>query len=493
MATVNNHAHFQQQYDIIFSHVLANLITLALLCIFYFNLQLFASYAMELVYAILISEALWAPRSWLLHYMKRPARPMRGWFVLLPVLGALSAALLSVGFTLSSFALALAAMVVTSFERHLFSDESLAAFLVILVFVVMSTFTIALLLRFALDDARNALNDVEVWAKAHPELRGSLREALASGKLALNSLSDKAVEMADKTAWAPLVNYAVAVLSDVAQGEGAFVWPDFDKAWKELKTVAERVVSDGGASSVSVGAILVQTATGAGVAALRATSLVLGLLDSLLRLVVASSLLFFLLSSSEPLSRIVLKRVKLAVPARSKTLRSVEESFRSTIEAVFFLPLALSCVNAALTLAIFFSFNVLLDAPLRSPVLAAALAFVFTPMVSPALAILPWVLGSMLTSDKQSVAVLLLGTCYVAFSVAYDQMLGWFTRHRKGAQRDQRHFTYLTHLAFFLGVSAFGIDGVIVGPLVVCVLDTAVHALIRGTDSELNSARSMSE
>jgi len=153
--------------------------------------------------------------------------------------------------------------------------------------------------------------------------------------------------------------------------------------------------------------------------------------------------------------------------------------------------MALSFANAALTALIFvgFNFSVTLAVALGhdyglqtlwSPVLASVVTFVLTPLAPPVMAIAPWVLQLALTGNPtQSIVVALLA--HVAYARVYSTLLSWFYNHRSGVseRNHEAHFVHLTHLAFFLGISAFGIHGLVVGPLCVCVADSSIKFLIK--------------
>ena len=243
-------------------------------------------------------------------------------------------------------------------------------------------------------------------------------------------------------------------------------------------------------------------------------SLVLGVVDFGVRFVFLLTVLFFLLSSeSTVLGQVVGKfnsftakqkvrkrlsfgnatnaaaRPKTAPPLRRRRTTSsgglaserhtFEKELRAMIESVFFLPIKLALSHGLVTLCLFWGFNAVLGARLRFMFFASSLSSVATLFFpNPFLVLLPWCVGLAVVHGYVGLAVALFASLYASF-VSLDTALVSSSVKKiststgssgttTDATQDVFHKrSYATGLSIFFGVTAFGAQGIVLGPFVV--------------------------
>ena len=243
-----------------------------------------------------------------------------------------------------------------------------------------------------------------------------------------------------------------------------------------------------------------------------------------------------LVTSKEALSHTLARWVRQALsdPEDQRALERYEREMRRVFEASFAFPLLSGVIHGFLSLAVFGVYNAL-GASLPAPFLAGALTALLStfPFVSPSFVCTPWVLHELFVRGQYWVAGGLYAAHYVG-SEPCRQSLGdsraarhppqacfWaidslllesFSRHRQGdrssraraaqlagsradaahasggAGRDARaessssdatsKRSFATGLAFFLGISAFGMHGVVFGPMILSFLVVTFEALL---------------
>lgn len=151
------------------------------------------------------------------------------------------------------------------------------------------------------------------------------------------------------------------------------------------------------------------------------------------------------------------------LPIPEELKESVVVTLRSGIEGVFFLPCKIACFHGIITLCTFTALGI--QFPFFATFLSVFMSVV--PVVPAYLVCVPWV-GALLWSEEWQLGLLLFITQYVI--IGYIDTKLW----REGVR--QVH-PYLTGLSLFLGFAVFGAQGVLLGPLIIC-LATLTYSLV---------------
>ena len=199
------------------------------------------------------------------------------------------------------------------------------------------------------------------------------------------------------------------------------------------------------------------------------------LVDFGVRVVFFFAVLFFLLSSRETVLHSVLSWV-----TKGET-STFERELHATIEGILFLPVKASIAHATSSLCIFYAFNALFNTRLPFMFFASSLTLVVSlfPFTYAWLVCVPWV-GSLATTHAAPwTALAFFMAHYFTFSridsrlflnLERTQRRAFETLKPRGSSVDVRRMrVWLTSLSVFFGVSAFGVQGVVLGPLLVSV------------------------
>ncbi|CAN0050740.1 unnamed protein product [Discosporangium mesarthrocarpum] len=164
----------------------------------------------------------------------------------------------------------------------------------------------------------------------------------------------------------------------------------------------------------------------------------------------------------------------LPIPKDNRQL--AVDMLRDSIEGVFFLPCKIACLHGVVTLC---SFSVLgIDFPFFAAFLAVVLSIV--PIVPSYVVCWPWALVLILHHDWTG--VLLIASQYLILSFIDNELCSQSLREAN---------PYLTGLSTFLGFAVFGVQGVLLGPLIIC-LGTLIHASMGFLESSTSKAAATS-
>ncbi|CAM9090697.1 unnamed protein product [Laminaria digitata] len=157
------------------------------------------------------------------------------------------------------------------------------------------------------------------------------------------------------------------------------------------------------------------------------------------------------------------------LPIAEKDQKRAMNMLRGAIQGVFFLPCKVACLHGVVTL---FSFVVL---QIEFPFFAAFLAVLVSilPIVPAYIICWPWALTLVL--HGRWVGVALAMSQYLIFSLIDTELY---------AQGVREANPYLTGLSSFLGFAVFGPQGVVLGPLIIC-LATLIYGGLGFLESSL--------
>ena len=525
--------------------VLGNISTLIIVLVMYFNIVLFGHYGSELMYAVLLSEALFTTKKALLNSVKRytsePWSPrsailnsftsFRGLFAWTSFLGVLLQLAPSSDVAMMAFAIIILSFILLDrymlfiFRLHHFfvSDEALIS--VILVFVLVACLGVFMgsFLVLALRDAAVVLDACAAYMNEHfvkdPLVREKFNEALEIGKGQIDSVSKSLQEQYQGTPYGPAVVLTTNLLSNVTKrfessGE-PFAWSISD--WEPLR---DEVLSVGMSAfyngTLSLKDAFRNAADGIYLSVAVLTSILFACIDFGFRAAFFTGVLLFFVSNPKSVLETVMESILsiFAKAQRSNSLSSMvsetngvendvsfeaedrerahhahkfEDDLRFTITAVVAVPLTLAGANAIASLIIISVLN-LFGANITGPFFAALISLLLTlvPIVSPFLSCAPWSIVGFI-HGRHWAGIALIVAQYVVFNMLDGYVLSSF--HNGKNQRNQESFrTYLTGLSFFFGISSMGLHGIILGPLFVSFFYTVCSTLLafaRSRDSHM--------
>jgi predicted PurR-regulated permease PerM len=558
--------------------VVANILSALFLAIVRYNTLLFADYTSEFVYAVLLSEALFAPRQrivkWLqtlsdesfwtpritiLQTLKDPGRLITILFTTMIIAiqsdWSLLKTLILVGWILVLICLILDSKVSYLFRLHtvLMSNESIAALCILLILAVSVVSIFGVFLYLSLRDASMALDSVtdsiSEQVLHNNELRESVVNIISANTGRISTYINEQFE--GSVIFGPLVKrLSLSFLQQIEKSKlsstttttttttipgtsSPMILDDtitmmLTSTWNTLINPQtwnwQNIVDNLSADSISktlmkdsaqVTDVLKQTSGVIFASLLVAVSFLFALFDSVVRLLFSLTMLIFLLTSKESLSQVVIKSLRgvMTDPQDRANLEAFENELVRTFEACFILPVALSLCHGFAVLVILTSMNIIGSADIPAPFFASSLVVAITlfPFISPSLVVtIPWGTYAAMMQGKPWVSLCIVVIVTGTFWWIDDSLLSSFSRHRRGAaaaggsgghnntstsgnnnnnnrQRRQtrlnseddgdivRRNAYLTGLSLFLGVTAFGLHGVVFGPLIVSFLLTSYN------------------
>jgi len=527
--------------SIVLAIVLGNLVTVVIGYVVYFNLILFGHYGSELIYAVLLSEALfttrmslltgvkrytsvrWSPRQWVVGLLTS----IRGMALLGGVLAFLVQMFASLDEPVVLMSSALLFFVILD-ERALFvfrihhlfvSDEALVSMVLVFFLVACLGVFIGSFLVLALRDAAAAVDAYALYMNENvvkdPLLRSKFNEALLQGKGHIDSIAKSLQDQYQGTPYGPAVQLTTSVLANLTNRFDSshaepFSWSfsDWEPLRDEFLSVSMSVLYNG---TFSVKDAFRNAADGLYTSFAVLASVLFAFFDFGFRATFFAGVLFFLVSNPKSVLQTVMESFVsvFATARRSNSISSVisdgdlggsntegatafeaedreriqafrkfEDDLRRTFKAVFAVPVTLAGSNAIASLVIFSFFN-LLGANFTASYFAALVALFLTliPVVSPFLSCLPWCIVASLVHGKHWASFGMLAAHYFAFTMIDSYLLVAF--HSEPGLRGNNSFrSYLTGLSFFFGISSMGLHGVVLGPLFVSFFYTTCSTLL---------------
>lgn len=526
--------------DELFRGITINVLSLLLALLLYYNYILFSSYLGVMVYAYLLSEALWDSKctmvSWIeyvnngKHYPRQFMKSIYSffasyWFLTTSMTVSLLAVLLVAFATwpfvvlVSALVLALVLLLVYVLDYRLFyltrlhrifiDDHVLVSCFLIVFLVFAGTIVMVSFVTLSIRDSMTAVDTVTTWLEEQGTTHGAFHDTWATanvhGHKVLQNWIGTLESQYNTTAWAPLVNNMVSYFEEMEKSNRTAntvsrlplkqwvmdAFPD----WIQNKTVLEASVEifsriDSMRESESdvteqVTAVVQKTqawllkSTQAFLGMFAVLASVIGaLFDFGIRLIFFLTFLFFLLSSKENMLHTLLSEASdedengSAVSVESK----FEMQLRSTLEGVFLLPVKTAMLHVLATLTIYWA----LDVPYMFFASNLSLTFTLFPVLYPYLICLPWCLALLLNAAyKRSFALIALH--YSSFFVIDEWVFRSFERRTNKSHAFSHHSekrTYLTSLSVFFGVASFGPQGVVLGPLLVCLAIVVLDRIV---------------
>merc|ERR1712166_903680 len=505
-------------YSAVYAHVVGNLATLCTLAFAYFLWLLFEAYFYALVWAAVFAIALFPVKSLMIESIHRGwsflrQRQVRDYcrallaFAFAYGLGCWiggSAPLMPISLMLLVSCMLGLTLLPRPVHVYLLDDHTFSAIVIMMGTIIMSAVVIVFLFVQIQSEFAAATYSVATWidhtmAQMHSteEIHGVnvTEQVLNVRTMALEQLQQYQDSL-NGTQWAPalrsvynhlensqhrgenLANVYQNWFDEMSKEENfsirgvlTMAWDDVSKSDHLQKSLKEAGVN---VASVVLGGL--GTATGFAM-------LLLGLGT---QAILFCTVLFYLLSDeSSPLAA-AFNFLPVPTDQRLSLLDQLEKS----IERVLFLPVVVSGLNSMIGLGGITLTNALFEGELEFKFFCTFLISLFSmcPLVQPYLVPLPWALA-LLLSGKYVVAAVFFGGIYTAMT---------FTDAWVYEGSAQGIHPYFTALSIVLGLSAFGISGVVIGPLLLCVLrivyDQVNHAgdNSRGLEAELTRARTAS-
>jgi len=388
-------------------------------------------------------------------------------------------------------------------HRILMTDDSLVAMLLILVIVTVGVAFTTLFAVFTIYDVRDLFHSTSNLIEANI-LRSSFSQEL------WRDLSNHSTTVLDEwltsfedsyvtnTTWQPVFKMAVEYLeksgstgnaTSCASNSVKSMWecsiteenhnpsfwdhfeiPDWDaiegtfnflRQQGNLQEKVRDVVLRAGDSAINVTFFLL--------------SIIFFVVDFGIRVGFFFTILFLLLSSKINLMHDVLtgffvmpgSNEELELDIRKPYIFNLERQLRSTMEAVFTLPVKMAFYHAVITFVVFKALDI------SFMFLASSTSIVLTifPFILPYFVCLPWVVFHFANS-RYDIGIGLLVSHVFLYTTVDTWIISAFRRKVQstgGQEMDQSKNEYMTGISIFFGVTAFGMHGIIVGPLLVCL------------------------
>ncbi|CAM9257720.1 unnamed protein product [Scytosiphon promiscuus] len=488
----------------VLTHLLANATTMAVVGVLYFNFVLWREYLITLLWAFIISVALYSPKARLIRAIstlsKEDARPMvfAMWdflaepfrrmhaegrpvheMVFISTLDWCIESFALVGFMFITSRLSMELLVATSFVtllsygflyavdrrvfayRRVISDNTLACTILIVTFFASVSFIVLFLGLESFFEGMTAWQGVSEWVKSMLDGENDGNEWSENVARAAEFIQEKAggfVSQYNETVWYPMARDAIfnymehgtlttppeTCMDEPAGATGGILgavggFSGLVGQFSSLNFSMEHVV-DYGAPSGKV------FATGLALLASLCSSLIMvGF-----KVVLFFTCVFFMTSNDDFLER----NMGDFLPISRMDQKSAMATLRGAIEGVFFLPCKVACLRGVVTL---FSFKIL---QIEFPFFAAFLAVLVSilPIVPAYIVCWPWALTLVLRG--RWVGIALAVSQHLILSVIDTEL---YTQGVREAN------PYLTSLSSFLGYAVFGAQGVLLGPLAMCL------------------------
>jgi hypothetical protein len=537
-----NSYHEPESFSLLQTQVLAivlgNLVTIVIIAVIYFNVVLFGHYGSELIYAVLLSEALftsrmdmlqalkrytsssWSPRTWVFSILTS----FRGLGILVVILsilaqwfGKLDEPIVIISTILLIFIiLDRYALFIFRLHHYLVSDETLVSLVLVFVLVAVLGVFIGSFLVLALRDAASVVDASAIYMNEHvlkdPELRSKFNEALTNGRGHIDSISKSLQDQYQDTPYAPAVHLTSSFLANFTKrfdtpGEPiTWSFTDWEPLRDEVLSVGFTALYNG---TLSLKDTMRNAADGIYVSFAVLASITFAFFDFGFRATFFAGVLFFLVSNPKSVLQTIMESF-LSVFASSKrtnsfssqasmdggldadgafaldaedreraqAFRNFEDELRHTFKAVFAVPVSLAAANAIATIIIFSILNVF-GANVNASYFAALIALILTliPVMSPFLSCVPWCIVSSVVHGRHWASVALIVGQYFSFNMIDNYLLSSF--HSDLNSRGKGSFrSYLTGLSFFFGITSMGLHGIVLGPLFVSFFYTTVATVL---------------
>lgn len=478
--------------------VLGNLVTILIGFVAYFNIVLFGHYGLELIYAVLLSEALFSVRkrmlAWLKSYTSEIWSPRAFVFrIISSTRGLFSLGLFTFFISLffSSFhepfllvciylftLLVLDENALVIFKcHHLFiSDETLVSVVLVFVLVTGLAVFVGSFLVLAVSDMAVVIDASAAYLQENvlkdPILRERFNELFIIGKSHIDAFAKGLREQYEGTAWSPAIQLTTNVLANLTRRfeNEAF---SFSLSLADWEFFRDEVVSLGlsafSSGNLSLGDTMFQAVDKIYLGLVIMTGIVFAFLDFGVRATFFAGVLLFLVSTPKSVLQTIMESLLSVFISTSKRANSMsyestdmieesplnsyedelraqafkhfEDDLRSTFTAVFAVPVSLATSNAVVTLFIFNVLN-LLGANLVGSYFAGLLSLLFTliPIVSPFFVCIPWCIVSSLVHRKHWASIGLFLSFYFSFSFIDTYLLtSFFHDHHEHRNENQIH------------------------------------------------------
>uniref|UniRef100_A0A7S2RV65 Transmembrane protein n=1 Tax=Mucochytrium quahogii TaxID=96639 RepID=A0A7S2RV65_9STRA len=438
----------------------------------------------------------------------------------------------------------------TQMHRLMFTDDSWVAMWLIVFLLFIGLICTTLFAVFTANDVKNMVHQISVWFEDKLLNAQFAQEMWHEFSLQEETMLNRWLESFENdyvknTTWEPVVRWGIRYLEDSRSGgsenvgvscPGTFQsilngtclssfgieneqtnswsswFPDLsipewmqNKTWEEISELVTEHSKNADLTSISskVQGVVMTARDGFWTTTLFALSFLFLIIDFGVRVGFFLTITFLLLSSEQNLMHDLLAGMfgsqnkdpttRDEVDGDTSYIGFVEGQLRSAIEAVLMLPVKMSMYHAVSTLLIF----KVLGVPLMF--LAATMSIILTvfPLVYAYWVCLPWVFVYAFGTGRLNLALCLFSLHYVIYTI----LDGWSLKHfqKRLQERQQRGEStgdhskneYLTGISVFFGVTAFGVHGVLLGPLVVClglvaynIVKTRLHSLQSGDISK---------
>eukprot|EP00743_Colponemidia_sp_Colp-15_P009983 GILK01010954.1.p1 GENE.GILK01010954.1~~GILK01010954.1.p1 ORF type:complete len:564 (-),score=52.11 GILK01010954.1:19-1710(-) len=527
-------SHWSQM---VLSQVLGNFITLAIVSLLYFNYMLFQEYFNIIFWAFLVSSALRSTKAAVvkeLHILSKPSDEslirclVRRWILerdydVMSVIeyitnhavsGCMLAGVFAIGCRLLPIKVALivaglvlfALLMLVLLDRKVFliyrlvaSDDTLVTAILLVSLLVIGAFVVIFFFVQCIQEGILAANGIASWVDEHIiqnedaqkiwKIGGEnfvLRHHLEEGKDLAQDWMRSFEVWANSSAYAPVLNRVIDAARNIsdarqapqslktvffgqdatAQDMFSMVYMYLDELNVDLQTLLKHPIQFIHTSTE----FLVGTGSHIVISLIRFIFLsASSIIDSGFRVFLFLTCLFYSLQTSVDF----LDQVARLLPEhnRSRLLSALRES----IEGVFVLPIQICIRHAVVTWLSCWLLSV--DFVYFATFLTSF--FSLFPFVPPIFSVLPWFLY-LLAQQHVVKAILLLVTHYLAFAFIDATLY----------ERLPESHVYATGLSMVMGLYVFGLQGIFVGPLLVCAVTIAFKSLAPRSDLSRRNSRS---
>ena len=480
--------------------MVANLATILLAFLLYYNYVLFQSYLSIILYAYLMSEALWDTKCSLVAFLEyinsdevpSPRKAIKRYLMPTSIRSALIAAALSMPllyrwplkFTVTLLIVILVYILdrwifyLTRLHRLIFNDHSVVALLIIAFILVGGGILLVSFALLSFKDAISALDAVQSWVDENLIQNGTFQDEFwkqaAGFNVTLKSALANFESQYNQTAVAPVVHAIVESFEQEPSSTRSFFFSFED--WASNMTIAESLqyaqeLYQSQAELINHGKMWALSVSE------RAFVLLAGALDAGTRLIFFISFLLVLLSAEQNIMHALIMN------------KSKEKRVRAGIAGIFLLPVKLSIVKAVMTLALFTILNV------NFMFVAASLTFTVSlfPILYAYIVVVPWSLVLIANGNIWRGSTLFLLTL-ISFEIIDSWVLSSFQERafHAGARASYKEYItslkYVLSLSIFFGVSTLGWHGIVAGPILISTTLYAVAPIVSFLRSYENTA-----
>eukprot|EP00656_Telonema_subtile_P016630 TRINITY_DN18800_c0_g1_i1.p1 TRINITY_DN18800_c0_g1~~TRINITY_DN18800_c0_g1_i1.p1 ORF type:complete len:540 (+),score=140.56 TRINITY_DN18800_c0_g1_i1:138-1757(+) len=476
-------------YSAVYAHVVGNLATLGSLALIYFCYILFEQYLGALIWAVVFAIALFPMKTKtirLIHTAWQLAREEHSRLatrIALIALLAFSLGRLCAGapqpllsLTLTILLGSLYTMTVLAQPLHCYAmdDHTFVALMLLFGGVVISAvacvfFSVKIQSEFA-----GATYSVAAWLDTvlgQEEISGvNITEQLITGQKMILTQMQTYQDSLNGTNWGPALQRVYVQLERSSNRTGTSL--EMTQGW--LNAIAHGATSNTSATelasmaweeisaSENLKASLKEAGVGAAETMLATLTTLLSLLATFAGIGTQAILFFTVLFYALSNDTSPIEEMSNFMPVPECRREELRTKMETAIEKVLFLPVVVAVLNGCIGLVVFVSASVLGGAEIDFVYFGTFMIFWTSvcPLVQPYLVPLPWVLALVVHQRYFSALYVFAGiyACITSSNAwVYDGVYHGIS-------------PYFTALSIVLGLSAFGVSGVVIGPFLLCVI-----------------------